>query len=451
MRAIIILAGFLCLASTVAAEPRHVSGEILVRYRPDVGEAEIAAIHTSSGARVLEVIEKLGIYRLALPVGRSATRMRDEFSDDPRCERVELNYVGEGGDLIPDDTSFGDQWHLNNTGQVSGTLDADIGAAEAWDITTGSDSIVVAVLDSGIDSDHPEFLGRVLPGFDFVNQDSDPEDDHSHGTIVTGILAANADNSFAVAGVDHFAKILPVKVLNASNLGTLADLVEGLTYAADQGADVISMSLINYPVGFSFLDDALQYARDSGAILIACAGNGGIGDADVSGPSASPLTISVGATTRNDARASFSGTGGALDVVAPGLSITTVAYNTAVDTSSVFSGCSAATPVVAGITSLLLSEYPSLTHEEVRTILTQSAEDLVGPPAEDTPGRDDFFGHGRVNLMSALLKGPPASVPVLPTPLLWLLAALLLLSAGLLLNAQRNPAARSRTHSDLTP
>ncbi len=316
MRAIIVLVGFLCLASTVAAEPRHVSGEILVRYRPDVGEAEIAAIHASSGARVLEVIEKLGIYRLALPVGRSATRMRDEFSDDPSCEHVELNYIGEGGDLIPNDTSFGDQWHLNNTGQGGGTLDADIDAVEAWDITTGSDSVVVAVLDSGIDSDHTELLGRVLPGFDFVNEDSDPEADHAHGAVVTGILAANADNSFAVAGIDHSAKILPVKVMGSANLGTLADLIEGLTYAADQGADVISMSLINYPVAFTFLEDALQYARDSGAILIACAGNDGIGDADVSGPGASPLTISVGATTRNDARASFSGTGSALDVVA---------------------------------------------------------------------------------------------------------------------------------------
>ena len=264
---------------------------------------------------------------------------------------------------------------------------------------------MVAVLDSGIDSDHPELLGRVLPGFDFVNEDSDPEADHAHGAVVTGILAANADNSFAVAGIDHSAKILPVKVLGSANLGTLADLIEGLTYAADQGADVISMSLINYPVAFSFLEDALQYARDSGAILIACAGNDGIGDADVSGPGASPLTISVGATTRNDARASFSGTGSALDVVAPGSSITTIAYNTAVDTSSVFSGCSAATPIVAGITSLLLAEYPSLTHDEVRSSLTHSAEDLVGPPNEDTPGRDDFFGHGRVNLHSALLAG----------------------------------------------
>lgn len=294
---------------------------------------------------------------------------------------------------------------------------------------------MVAVLDSGIDSDHPELLGRILPGFDFVNEDSDPEADHAHGAVVTGILAANADNPFAVAGIDHSAKILPVKVLGSANLGTLADLIEGLTYAADQGADVISMSLINYPVAFSFLEDALQYARDSGAILIACAGNDGIGDADVSGPGASPLTISVGATTRNDARASFSGTGSALDVVAPGSSISTIAYNTAVDTSSVFSGCSAATPIVAGITSLLLAEYPSLTRDEVRSILTHSAEDLVGPPNEDTPGRDDFFGHGRVNLHSALLAGPPTAVPVMPTPALWLLLALLLLAGSGVLKA----------------
>ncbi len=291
------------------------------------------------------------------------------------------------------------------------------------------------MLDTGIDSDHAEFQGRVLLGFDFVNEDSDPESDHPHGAVVTGILAANADNSFAVAGIDHSAKILPVKVLGSANLGTLADLIEGLTYAADQGADVISMSLIDYPVGVSFLEDALQYARDSGAILIACAGNDGIGDADVSGPGASPLTISVGTTTDTDARASFSGTGKALDVVAPGMNITTIAYNTAVDTSSVFSGCSAATPIVAGITSLLLSQYPWLTHDQVWTILTQTAEDLVGPPNEDTPGRDDFFGHGRVNLHSALLAGPPVSVPVMPIPALWLLLALLLLAGSAVLKA----------------
>ena len=139
----------------------------------------------------------------------------------------------------------------------------------------------------------------------------------------------------------------------------------------------------------------------AGAVLIACAGNGGIGDADVSGPGVSPLTISVGATTDEDARAFFSGTGSALDVVAPGAVVATVNPGGAHGFDP-FTGTSAATPIVAGVASLLLSLNPELTHDGLREVLTQSADDLVGPPGEDTPGRDDFFGHGRVNLNAAL-------------------------------------------------
>ena len=167
---------------------------------------------------------------------------------------------------------------------------------EGWQISRGSDSIVVAVLDTGIDTDHPEFLGRLLPGFDFVNDDADPESAHPHGSKVTGLLAANADNAFAVAGVDHAAGILPVKILGDDNYGDTFDLAEGLIFAADSGADVISMSLQNFPLASPTLNDALQYARDAGAVLVAAAGNGGIDSADFSGPGASPLTISVGAT-----------------------------------------------------------------------------------------------------------------------------------------------------------
>ncbi len=218
---------------------------------------------------------------------------------------------------------------------------------------------------------------------------------------MTGIAAANANNSFAVAGVDHFVSIVPVKVLNSSNAGTSFDLAQGLDFADDE-AEVISMSLINYPTGSFTINNALQAARDAGAILIACAGNGGIGDADVSGPGASPLTISVGATNDDDERASFSGTGSALDIVAPGSSVRTIAYNTSADTTTTFSGCSAATPIVGGMATLLLSVDPTLTHDEIATILTTTADDRVGPPGEDTPGRDDFFGYGRVNLNAAL-------------------------------------------------
>jgi cysteine-rich repeat protein len=348
------------------------------------------------------VIPELGIYRLSIPGNATVGAMAAKLSHDPRFEDAEPNYIGEGGDFFPNDSSFGNQWHLHNTGQFRGTEDADIDAVEGWQITRGDASIIVAVLDSGIAFDHPEFVGRTLPGIDFVNEDDDPEDDESHGTLVTGVLAANSDNDLSVAGVDHFTQILPVKVLDDQGFGLTSNLIRGLMFAADpaQRVSVISMSLINYPnPSGGMLDEALQYARDSGAILIACAGNGGIDDADVSGPGVSPLTISVGATTISDERADFSGTGLALDVVAPGLDVLTVGFPRG---RTWFGGCSAATPIVSGIASLLLSLDPFLTHNDVREILFQTADDLVGPPSEDTAGWDEFFGHGRVNMNQAL-------------------------------------------------
>jgi subtilisin family serine protease len=410
-----LLGGMQLFAAPAAhAQQRFVAGEILVEYMPGIGKNEIAEFNATHGARVLEMIPALGIYRLSIPSSKPVGAAVDEYRRDPRCRNAEPNYIGEGGDFIPTDTFFGHQWHLHNTGQFGGTPDADIDAVEGWQITRGDEWITIAVLDTGIDFSHPEFAGRTLPGFDFVNEDNDPTDDHYHGVLVSGIIAANADNLFSVAGVDHFARILPVKVLDAEGFGTTMDLAEGLVFAADQGADVVNMSLINYPISGT-IRNALQYARDSGAILVACAGNGGLRDADRSGPGKSPLTISVGATNRFDERADFSGTGSALDVVAPGQGVPTVAafyYGNDYDS---FTGCSAATPIVSGIASLLLSLDPTLTHDQVLEVLAQTADDLVGPPSEDTPGRDDFFGHGRVNMNRALLE--------VPEPSRWLLLA----------------------------
>jgi len=394
-----LLVGMQVLAPSPAqAQQRHMAGEILVRYAPGVSKNQIAEINGLHGTHILEVIPELGIYRLSIPDDTMVSVMIDEFTHDPRCEDAEPNYIGKGGDFLPNDRSFPKQWHLHNTGQFGGTANADIDAVEGWQITRGDESIIVAVLDTCINFDHPDFVGRILPGFDFVNEDSDPTSDDPHGVWVSGVLAANGDNSLSVAGVDHFAQILPVKILNDEGFGSSFDLAQGLIFAANEGADVINMSLIGF--GGSDVESALQFARDSGAVLIACAGNGGIGDADRNALSVSPLTISVGATTESDERASFSGTGNALDVVAPGSFIWTA--NDRSRGPTWFSGCSAATPIVSGITSLLLSLAPFLTDDEVRGILAQTAEDQVGSPSEDTLGRDDFFGHGRVNMNQAL-------------------------------------------------
>jgi subtilisin family serine protease len=379
-----------------------VPGLLIVGFREGTPAAVQSAVHAGLGA---EVVRKLARGRMDLVRIDEPDALADRYAGyeaHPSVAFVQPDYYGEGG-FTPDDSQWAFLWHHRNTGQFGGTPGADLESEAGWDHTRGSSSVVVAVLDSGIDSDHPEFAGRILPGWDFVNDDADPEDDHSHGTYATGLLAANANNAFSVAGVDHFCMILPVKVLRDDGFGSTSDLLDGIDWASANGADVISMSLINYPGGFgSALDITLKNAKLAGAINVACAGNGGIGDADVSWPGASNHSISIGATTNTDERAWYSGTGQKLEFVAPADNIVTVRYDTSADGYSFFGGCSAATPVTAGIVSILRGLNPDLRTRQIRLILAAGAEDQVGPPGEDTPGWDEYFGHGRVNLRATL-------------------------------------------------
>ncbi|HEX5053744.1 MAG TPA: S8 family serine peptidase [Planctomycetota bacterium] len=402
--ALIALLSPLALAQApVAAE--YVQGDVIVCPAAGRGGALRPRLE-AQGLQVTDTDAVSGALLLRVPAGQEATWIA-HLSADRDVAYAERNGIGHGG-LVPNDTHFTGQWHLRNTGQSGGTAGADIRATDAWNVTTGSPNIVIAVLDTGIDSDHPEFAGRIDPdGYDFVNNDSDPEGDHAHGSWVAGVMAANANNGFGVAGVDWHCFVLPIKVLDANNAGTTFNLAQGLNYCATQtDVRVISMSLINYP-GNATLINALQTARNAGKILIACAGNGGIGNANVSYPGASPLTISIGATTASDTRASFSGTGSALDFVAPGSNVVTLAFDTSANTTAVVSGCSFATPITSGIVGLMLARaealnFPPLTQQQVYDTLRLGAKDQVGPPGEDTPGRDDFFGHGRLDAASVV-------------------------------------------------
>jgi subtilisin family serine protease len=393
-------------------EHPHARGELIVGFVEGTSSAVEAAVHERAGAEWVRPLApglgpQLALAGFDPEIGLDSRAAI--YRDDPAVAFAHRNWVGGGG-FRPNDTAWPFLWHHRNRGQTGGTPGADLDSREGWDIARGSDQIVVAILDSGIDSDHFEFAGRIVAGWDFVNGDADPEDDHSHGTMVAGLLAANADNDFAVAGVDHFCDIMPVKVLNANNQGLTSDLIDGLGFASTNGADVISMSLINYPGSPSLLT-ALSAAGAQGSILVACAGNGGIGDADTSFPGAAPTTISIGATDHDDHRASFSGTGNALDFVAPGSNVRTVIWNEPNDGATLFSGCSAATPLAAGIVSVLLSVEPTLTQAEIETILQDSAEDEVGVPSEDTPGWDPYMGWGRLNLWFALQQIVPNDAP----------------------------------------
>jgi subtilisin family serine protease len=271
--------------------------------------------------------------------------------------------------------------------------------------------VKIAILDVGIETFNAEFTGaRFLRGPDFTNGDENPEADHPHGIYTLGLLAANADNDFGGAGVDHRSEILVIKVLNGFNRGSVADLAAGIIEAAQEDADIISMSLIDYG-NTNTLNLALEVAQSAGSILIACAGNGGIGNADISYPGASPLTISIGSVDSQERRTAISGTGAMLDFVAPGENLFTVASGSGNELTQ-FSGCSAATPLAAGIAGLMKAVNPQLTQADIKDIWIDTARDLIGPGSQDTLGRDDQYGYGMLDAAAAVQLAVEINVPI---------------------------------------
>ncbi|MAG63444.1 hypothetical protein CMO84_07975 [Candidatus Woesearchaeota archaeon] len=380
----------------------HVRGELLLQFAPAEPATVMRARIEAMGAKVHRELPSLRTLLVRLPEGHSAHVAIDRYRALPGVAHVELNAIGGIGlcaTMPTVDTYFADQWQLDNTAANMGTPGADIEARPAWDIEDGDPSVVLAIIDTGIRYANPEFVGRTLQGWDFVNDDNDPFDDHSHGTLVAGLAAASANNAFGVAGVDSQCTILPIKALDAAGSGAVSWLLSSLDFAAQQGADVICMSLINYPAS-SLIDAALLQCQNAGCIVMACAGNGGIGNADLSYPGASPWSISIGATNSSDVRAGFSGTGSALDFVAPGENTVTISYSGA-DQMAYFSGCSAATPVAAGIACLLKAQAPTLNHDGAFELLRVGAEDKVGN-AQDRVGRDNHYGWGRLNARQSL-------------------------------------------------
>ncbi len=330
-------------------------------------------------------------------------------------EWAEPNSIGHGM-LAPNDPTYPLQWGHRNRGQAIrapgdsvGTWDCDIDTNQAWDIQTGSFSVVVAILDTGLDAGHPEFSGRALSGWDFVNEDSNPADDHGHGTSCAGIAAAAGNNGQGVAGVAWGVRVLPVKVLNATNGGNGTDLAEGIVYAADFGADVISMSLGGYG-NTQVLYDAVRYAFNLDCTMFAATGNANAASIDY--PSAWSEVIAVGALSPCNERKSptscdgenawGSNYGTGIDLMAPGVKIHTTDIRGAGgfrpgDYMESFNGTSAATPFAAGVAALILSQV-SLSRADLLTILTDSCDDL------GAPGYDTQFGYGRINAYAALRR-----------------------------------------------
>jgi len=328
-------------------------------------------------------------YQVMLPPGTSvadAQALADALeAQSTLVERAQLDAYGTTAGVIPDDTNFSLQYGLDNQANPS----ADIDAPNAWMITTGVPQLILAVLDSGV-SPHSELAGRAVAGINTVDESPNTVDGCNHGTHVAGTAAANTNNGAGIAGVNWNVRIMPIRVLTGCN-GTEADLSDGLQWAADHGANVANMSL-QYTVGSDYLHDGVLYARAAGMALFAATGNFGT-SGGIAFPGRWPETITIGASNNSDGHWFGSNSGPEITLSAPGADIWSLS-----NTNGYFfsSGSSMATAHASGVACLMRSVDPSLTHDEIRTILIDTADDI-----EDA-GFDQLSGYGRIDAAAAL-------------------------------------------------
>lgn len=467
MKSILQLLFTILFVAVFAQDKNYVEGEIIIKIKNQYissvgndfqnGNFRISSLDQVSQKWGIQKASQIGNYKktgtflLKFPENINIETAVEEYTQNSIIEFAEPNYIAEGGGKkneesaafsnIPNDTYFSTrQWGMLNNGtfSVSGmnmsvTADADVDMELAWDIQTGDPNMIIAVSDSGLRMTHQDINSRIwvntneiagdgidndangliddVNGWDWVNDDNNPADDHGHGTNCTGILGTTANNSMGYAGANWNSKIMPLKVLNSSNSGSYADMASSIYYAVDEGAKVISMSIGGSSLSTA-LTNAINYTNTNNVIFVACMMN--FNNNTTYYPAGYSSThnnvIAVGSTDANDERTapffwsptSGSNYGNHIDVVAPGNYIYSIGSSSNTSYNSYWGGTSQATPLVAGIASLIWAETPSLTPSEVRNVIRQTAEDQVGLAAEDVAGFDQYYGHGRVNAFAAL-------------------------------------------------
>ncbi len=390
-----ILFTFLLCAPGAVAEPRFVPGQILVRPRAYLSETNFQAKLRARGAINRRTLRRLNVRIVAVPES-SADSVLAALQHDPDIEFAERDYLAQAAFLPNDpDVVSGNEWHL-----------ATIQAPQAWNFTTGLSNVIVAVLDSGIDASHPDLAGRIVPGYDFLDNTNDTMDDFGHGTAVSGTIVAAGNNALGVAGVAYSTRLLPVKVMDSSGFASYSCIAEGINYAVNQGARVINISIAGSSPS-STLQDAIYYAWSNNVVVVAAAGNNANNMPQY--PAACDGVVGVSATEPDDSLAWFSSYGSFVTLSAPGDNIWTTQDDPG-NPYGAWRGTSFASPIVAGVAALVASENPSLSNTQIVSILEQSADDL-GPAGYDTS-----FGYGRVNAyraVSAAGQEPGALPPMI--------------------------------------
>lgn len=350
------------------------SGRILVMPHAGLPERALARIVKDSGGTGSRRIGQSQLRIVELPRGLEMQAVAT-LKRNPHIEFAELDRRVAPA-AAPNDPYFGSSWHL-----------AKINASTAWDSSTGS-GVTVAVLDTGVDAAHPDLSSRIVPGWNFHDNNSNTSDVHGHGSAVAGAAAATMNNAIGVAAIAGQARIMPIRIADANAYAYWSTVAQGLTWAADNGARVANISYVGV-AGSSAVQSAAQYMKNKGGLVVVCAGNNNRDE----GIAPTTAMIPVSATDENDLKTSFSSWGGFVAMSAPGINVWTTQRG---GTYGQWWGTSIASPVTAGVVALMMARKPTLSAAQVESLLYASAVDL------GASGRDPVFGHGRVDAAAAL-------------------------------------------------
>lgn len=390
--ATMLVPAFLVNSAQAAPAPHsaaYAKGQILVQPVAGLSDEDFAKIINKHGAKSKRKLAKMRTHIISVPA-KAEKALVKALSKNPRIEFAELDIALAPTAISANDTYFSSGWHLNK-----------IELPTAWQSAKG-DGVVIAILDTGVNSSHNDLKANILPGWNAVSKNSDSSDIYGHGTKVAGAAAAASDNGIGVTSVAWNSSILPVRISNNSSSGTAytSDAASGLVWAADQGADIANISYAF--TSSATVSSAASYMRNKGGLVVVASGNHSLA-LDCSD---NPDIITVGATDSNDNKTSWSNSGNCLDVVAPGTSIMTTNNSGGY---SAHSGTSYASPVVAGALALLKSVNPNLSNDELENILESTAN-----KSKNAANFDPNYGYGRIDVAAAvaMAEGGDEGTPV---------------------------------------